>query len=170
MCSYLTISESGSGIGEKIWFTEVLGFDSEIPQSAMNQVKEFAMLSSASVLVSSSAGQRWRSGLVRVVSTGYFARASWPLRVRGRRNQMLTLDFPFAFHFQSLELFVSGISSVVHVFYLFPVQTWLRATGFWWLYHYTFVPSTFLWALTTIINFLQMLKDISHGGGLKSFS
>lgn len=48
MCSYLTISESGSGTGEKIWFTEVLSFDSEIPQPAMNQVKEFAMMSSAS--------------------------------------------------------------------------------------------------------------------------
>ena len=65
-----------------------------------------------------------------------------------------------AFHFRSLELFVSRIRSVVHTFDLFPVQNWLKAIGFWWLHHYRFVPSTFLWALTTIINFLYMPKDI----------
>ena len=158
----------------------------------MSQVKEFALISSASVLMSFFAGQGR-------ASNDYFARASWAVRVRGRCNQMLTLffvlflnflfcirvqlinnvvtvsseqrrdsaihthvsilaqtplpsrlpynikqsclcytvglcwltsDFPFAFHFQSLELFVTKTSCFVH-FYLFFVQNRLRATGFW---------------------------------------
>ena len=69
MCLYLTISESVSGTGRKIWFTEVWDFHSEIPQPGMSQVEEFALISSASVLMSFFAGQGG-------VSIDYFARAS----------------------------------------------------------------------------------------------
>lgn len=110
VCLYLTSSRSGSGTGEKIWFTEIVVFHSEIPQPRLSQRKELTSVLLRVPLLVWDRGQDCQGN----VHTGY------QLQI---------------FHFQSLELFASGFSFVAHAFYFFPVQNFLSASEFYTVTH-----------------------------------